>query len=217
MYPPICGPNFDHAHSCTAFQQVRHSTYGKFPSLKSQRSTPPSLCRLGDFTSTVSLWVNPFAPEHIQNRMVTEVTAGLESSGCLQRSSMMSWSGQKRQLSHSTCQSVSLGNERLHFLATSSQLTARGKTWTRALQDMRDITNVSELRSFLGMVNQLWKFIPNSVVPVHTSVQLIQMKMNYFTFICSVFFYWHGYDLDDKIAIMYSVINRCCQIMIDRF
>ena len=32
---------------------------------------------------------------------------------------------------------------------------------TRAVQDMKEPTNISELRSFLGMVNQLGKFIPN--------------------------------------------------------
>lgn len=32
---------------------------------------------------------------------------------------------------------------------------------TRAVQDMKEPTNVSELRSFLGMVNQLGKFLPN--------------------------------------------------------
>lgn len=32
---------------------------------------------------------------------------------------------------------------------------------TRAIQDMKEPGNVSELRSFLGTVNQLGKFIPN--------------------------------------------------------
>lgn len=46
-----------------------------------------------------------------------------------------------------------------YIVSANSMRPDPGKT--RAVLDMKDPMNVSELRSFLGMVNQLGKFIPN--------------------------------------------------------
>lgn len=55
------------------------------------------------------------------------------------------------------------GKREIHFLGyiVSAESIRPDLDKTRAVQDMKKPGNMSELRSFLGMVNQLCKCIPN--------------------------------------------------------
>lgn len=117
------------------------------------------------------------AQEHFQNRMVTEVTAGLEGVIC-HMDDILIWGTTKEQhdarvhavleraekagvtLNMSKCE---FGKREVKFLGyiISADGMRPDPDKTRAVQDMKEPTNVSELRSVLGMVNQLGKFLQN--------------------------------------------------------
>uniref|UniRef100_A0A8C5D510 Gypsy retrotransposon integrase-like protein 1 n=1 Tax=Gouania willdenowi TaxID=441366 RepID=A0A8C5D510_GOUWI len=117
------------------------------------------------------------APEHFQNMMVTEVTAGLEGVVC-HMDDILVWGSTMEQhdkrlhavleraekagvtLNMSKCE---FGKRKVKFLGfiVSAVGMSPDPEKTQAVQDMKEPSNVSELRSFLGMVNQLGKFIPN--------------------------------------------------------
>lgn len=117
------------------------------------------------------------ASEHFQNRMTSEVTAGLEGVVC-HVDDILIWGDTKEQhdsrvhavLERAEKAGVTLnmakcefGREEVKFLGhiISAEGVKPDPEKTKAVQDMREPTNISELRSFLGMVNQLGKFIPN--------------------------------------------------------
>lgn len=117
------------------------------------------------------------APEHFQNMMVTEVTAGLEGVVC-HMDDILVWGSTKEQhddrlhavLSRAEKAGVTLnmskcefGKRKVKFLGVivSNEGMSPDPDKTKAVQDMKEPSNVSEVRSFLGMVNQLGKFIPN--------------------------------------------------------
>lgn len=117
------------------------------------------------------------APEHFQRMMTTEVTGGLDGVLC-HMDDILVWG--QTQDEH---------DERLHAVLERTQkagitlnmdkceltrhtvrflghvISADGvrpdPEKTRAVQDMEAPKNVSELRSFLGMVNQLGRFLPS--------------------------------------------------------
>lgn len=117
------------------------------------------------------------APEHFQNMMVTEVTSGLEGVVC-HMDDLLIWGATKPQhdarvhavleraekagvtLNMSKCE---FGKREVKFLGyiISADGMKPDPDKTRAVRDMKVPTNISELRSFLGMVNQLGKFLPN--------------------------------------------------------
>ncbi|XP_062399854.1 uncharacterized protein K02A2.6-like [Sardina pilchardus] len=117
------------------------------------------------------------APEHFQNRMTSEVTAGLDGVVC-HVDDILIWGATMEQhdarvhavleraekagvtLNMSKCE---FGRQEVKFLGhiISADGVKPDPEKTKAVQDMREPTNISELRSFLGMVNQLGKFIPN--------------------------------------------------------
>lgn len=117
------------------------------------------------------------APEHFHNMMMTEITTGLEGVVC-HMDDVLIWGATKEQhdtrlravleraekagvtLNMSKCE---FGQREVKFLGVivSADGMRPDPDKTRAVQDMKEPTNVSELRSFLGMVNQLGKFIPN--------------------------------------------------------
>uniref|UniRef100_A0A3B1J669 ribonuclease H n=1 Tax=Astyanax mexicanus TaxID=7994 RepID=A0A3B1J669_ASTMX len=119
------------------------------------------------------------APEHFQNRMATEVTEGLEGVVC-HMDDVLVW-GQSQDEHDARLRSVlkkmetagiTLNTEKCslsqrevkflgHIISDSGVMPDPEKT--AAVKDMPEPTNVSELRSFLGMVNQLGKFIPQLV------------------------------------------------------
>lgn len=119
------------------------------------------------------------APEHFQNRMVTEVTEGLEGVVC-HMDDVLVWG--RSQEEHDARLHVVLGRiekagitlnidkcdlskEEVTFLGhvISTSGISPDPHKMEAVRRMEEPTNVSELRSFLGMVNQLGKFIPQLV------------------------------------------------------
>lgn len=116
------------------------------------------------------------APEHFQNRMATEVTEGLEGTVC-HIDDVLVW-GRTRE-EHDTrlhavlrkmqkagmtlnVEKCELSKQTVHFLGhiISADGISPDPMKTAAIRDMTEPSNVSQLRSFLGMVNQLGKFIP---------------------------------------------------------
>lgn len=117
------------------------------------------------------------APEHFQNMMVTEVTADLEGVVC-HMDDILVWGSTVEEhdtrlhavlqraekagvtLNMSKCEFNKRKVKFLGFIVSADGMSPDPDK-TQAVQDMKEPSNVSELRSFLGMVNQLGKFIPN--------------------------------------------------------
>ena len=116
------------------------------------------------------------APEHFQNRMVTEVTEGLEGVVC-HMDDVLVWGRTQEEHDarlHATLEKIQEAGITLnidkcdlsksevtflgHVLSTSGISPDPGKT--EAVRKMQEPTTVTELRSFLGMVNQLGRFVP---------------------------------------------------------
>ncbi|CAM4728520.1 unnamed protein product [Leuciscus chuanchicus] len=117
------------------------------------------------------------APEHFQNMMVTEVTADLKGVVC-HMDDILVWGSTVEEhdkrlhavLQRAEKASVTLNMSKCEFskrkvkflgFIVSADGMSPDPDKTQAVQDMKEPSNVSELRSFLGMVNQLGKFIPN--------------------------------------------------------
>ncbi len=118
-----------------------------------------------------------FAPEHFQNMMVTEVTAGLKGVVC-HMDDILIWGTTKEQhdervhaglqraekagvtLNLKKCEFVKKDVKFLGYIVSADGLKPDPDK-TRAMQELKEPTNTTEVRSFLGMVNQLGKFIPN--------------------------------------------------------
>ncbi len=116
------------------------------------------------------------APEHFQNRMATEVTDGLEGTVC-HIDDVLVW-GRTEEEHDSRLHAVlekmqkagitlnvekcELSKRKVHFLGhiNSAEGISPDPAKTAAIRNMTEPSNVSELRSFLGMVNQLGRFIP---------------------------------------------------------
>lgn len=116
------------------------------------------------------------APEHFQNRMATEVTEGLEGVVCYM-DDVLVW-GQTQEEHDAHLHAVleriqkagialnvgkcDLSKQEVTLLGhvISASGISPDPSKTEAVRKMGEPTNVSELRSFLGMVNQLGKFIP---------------------------------------------------------
>uniref|UniRef100_A0A8C7WMF3 Gypsy retrotransposon integrase-like protein 1 n=2 Tax=Oryzias sinensis TaxID=183150 RepID=A0A8C7WMF3_9TELE len=115
------------------------------------------------------------APEHFQNRM-SEVTNSLEGVVC-HMDDVLVWG--RTQEEHDTrlhvvlkrlqeagislnVEKCELSKQEVIFLGhvISANGISPDPSKTEAVKKMREPTNVSELRSFLGTVNQLGKFIP---------------------------------------------------------
>uniref|UniRef100_A0A3B3DHQ9 ribonuclease H n=1 Tax=Oryzias melastigma TaxID=30732 RepID=A0A3B3DHQ9_ORYME len=117
------------------------------------------------------------APEHFQKMMVTEVTNGLEGVLCHMDDILMWGKTQEEHdvrlhalLEKAQKAGITLNIDKCEFTCHTVKflghvITAAGvqpdPEKTSAVQEMNAPTNVSELRSFLGMVNQLGRFIPN--------------------------------------------------------
>ena len=116
------------------------------------------------------------APEHFQNRMVTEVTEGLEGVVC-HIDDVLVWG--RTQAEHDdrlhavlekiqkagitlNIEKCDLSRSEVSFLGhvVSASGISPDPVKTEAVKRMQEPTTVSEVRSFLGMVNQLGKFIP---------------------------------------------------------
>ncbi|KAJ8332677.1 hypothetical protein SKAU_G00424660 [Synaphobranchus kaupii] len=114
------------------------------------------------------------APEHFQNRMVTEVTAGLEGVVC-HMDDILIWGWTQAEhdarvhtvLERAQKAGVTLNTAKCDFSKPEVKflryiISAGGARpdpdKTRAVQEMDQPSNVSELRSFLGMVNQLGSY-----------------------------------------------------------
>ncbi|XP_061920402.1 uncharacterized protein K02A2.6-like [Entelurus aequoreus] len=116
------------------------------------------------------------APEHFQNRMVTEVTEGLEGVVC-HMDDVLVWGRTQKEHDarlHATLEKIQKAGITLnvdkcdlsksevtflgHVLSTSGISPDPSKT--EAVRKMQEPTTVTELRSFLGMINQLGKFVP---------------------------------------------------------
>ena len=115
------------------------------------------------------------APEHFQNRM-TQVTEGLEGVVC-HMDDLLVWGSTQEE--HDSRLHAVLGKmmdagltlnvekcvisaQEVKFLGhiISDKGVKSDPAKTSAVREMAEPTNVSELRSFLGMVNQLGKFVP---------------------------------------------------------
>lgn len=117
------------------------------------------------------------APEHFQNRMVTEVTEGLDGVVCHMDDVLMWGHSQEEHnarllavLQKMENAGVTLNLDKCalsqrevkflgHIISDSGVQPDPAKTV--AVQKMPEPSNISELRSFLGMVNQLGKCIPH--------------------------------------------------------
>ena len=116
------------------------------------------------------------APEHFQNRMVTQVTEGLEGVVC-HMDDLLVWGSTQEQHDsrlHAVLQKMvtagmtlnvdkcEISKQEVKFLGhiISDKGVKSDPAKTSAVREMAEPTNVSELRSFLGMVNQLGKFVP---------------------------------------------------------
>ncbi len=117
------------------------------------------------------------APEHFQRMMTTEVTGGLEGVLC-HMDDILVW-GQTQDehdmrlhavLEKAQKAGITLNMDKceltrhtVRFLGhvISADGVKPDPEKTRAVQEMDAPKNVSELRSFLGMVNQLGRFLPN--------------------------------------------------------
>lgn len=116
------------------------------------------------------------APEHFQNRMATEVTDGLQGVVC-HMDDVLVWGRTQEEhdgrlhtvLERMQKAGITLNVEKCdlskqvvtflgHVISNSGISPDPRKT--EAVTKMVEPSNVSELRSFLGMVNQLGKFIP---------------------------------------------------------
>lgn len=117
------------------------------------------------------------APEHFQNRMVTEVTESLEGVVC-HMDDVLIWGSTQAEhdtrahavLQRAQAAGITLNTAKCEFSKTKVKflgyiISADGISSdpekTRAVREMDSPHNISELRSFLGMVNQLGKFVPN--------------------------------------------------------
>lgn len=116
------------------------------------------------------------APEHFQNRMVTEVTDGMEGVVC-HMDDVLVW-GRTQEEHDSRLHAVlgriqkagitlninkcDIAKQQVTFLGhvLSASGISPDPSKTQAVREMKEPQSVSELRSFLGMVNQLGKFIP---------------------------------------------------------
>ena len=116
------------------------------------------------------------APEHFQRMMVTEVTGGLEGVLC-HMDDILVW-GQTQEVHDVRLHAVlekaqkagitlnmdkcELTRHTIRFLGhvISADGVKPDPEKTRAVQELDAPKNVSELRSFLGMVNQLGRFLP---------------------------------------------------------
>ncbi|XP_027869193.1 uncharacterized protein K02A2.6-like [Xiphophorus couchianus] len=116
------------------------------------------------------------APEHFQNRMVTEVTEGFEGVVC-HMDDVLVW-GRTQEEHDARLYTVlgkiqeagitlnidkcDLSKQSVTFLGhiISVNGVSPDPNKTEAVRKMKEPRNVSELRSFLGMVNQLGRFIP---------------------------------------------------------
>ncbi|KAI2645074.1 Retrovirus-related Pol polyprotein [Labeo rohita] len=109
------------------------------------------------------------APEHFQNHMVTEVTNGLDRVVC-HMDDVLVWGGSQEEHDEVSPKEVTLNLDKCalsqrqfkflgHIISGSGVRPDPAKTI--AVQEMPEPSNISELRSFLGMVNQLGKFIPH--------------------------------------------------------
>ncbi|KAL7846654.1 hypothetical protein SRHO_G00216340 [Serrasalmus rhombeus] len=116
------------------------------------------------------------APEHFQNQMV-KVTEGQEGVVC-HMDDVLIWGSTQAEHDarvHAVLQraqeaGITLNMAKCEFSKTTVKflgyvISPEGVTpdpeKTRAVQEMDPPQNISELRSFLGMVNQLGKFVPN--------------------------------------------------------
>ncbi|KAL0160136.1 hypothetical protein M9458_043861, partial [Cirrhinus mrigala] len=116
------------------------------------------------------------APEHFQNRMATEVTDGLEGTVC-HIDDVLVWGRteeehdsrlhvvlEKMQKAGITLnvEKCKLSKRKVHFLGhiISAEGISPDPMKTATIRNMTEPSNVSELRNFLGMVNQLGRFIP---------------------------------------------------------
>uniref|UniRef100_A0A8C7Z7B9 ribonuclease H n=1 Tax=Oryzias sinensis TaxID=183150 RepID=A0A8C7Z7B9_9TELE len=117
------------------------------------------------------------APEHFQKMMVTEVTSGLAGVLC-HMDDILVWGKTQEEhdvrlhalLEKAQKAGITLNIDKCEFTCHKVRflghvISAAGvqpdPEKTSAVQKMGAPTNVSELRSFLGMVNQLGRFIPN--------------------------------------------------------
>lgn len=132
------------------------------------------------------------APEHFQNRMVTQVTEGLEGVVC-HMDDLLVWGSTEEEhdsrlhavLKKMESAGMTLNVEKCeiskrevkflgHIISDKGVKSDPAKT--SAVREMAEPTNVSELRSFLGMVNQLGKFVPQLAEKDNPSRDLLSKK-----------------------------------------
>ncbi|XP_051916322.1 uncharacterized protein K02A2.6-like [Hippocampus zosterae] len=116
------------------------------------------------------------APEHFQNRMATEVTEGLEGVVC-HMDDVLIWGRTQEEHDarlHATLERIQEAGITLNVKKcelSKSQVTFLGHVIsdrgirpdpgkTEAVRMMPEPTNTTELRSFLGMLTQLGRFVP---------------------------------------------------------
>ena len=134
------------------------------------------------------------APEHFQKRMMT-VLSGVEGTLCLMDDILVFGKDRKEHderlihvLKKIRTAGVTLNPQKCEF--RKSQLKFLGHVIDRegvradpdkttAITEMKAPTNVSELRRFMGMVNQLGKFSPNLAEMTHPIRQLLSKKSSW--------------------------------------
>lgn len=116
------------------------------------------------------------APENFQNHMATEVTEGLDGVVC-HMDDVLVWGHSQEEhdahlhavLGKMESAGITMNIEKCTLLQHEVKFIGHGLSDARvkpdpakmpAVKDMPEPANVSELRSFLGMINQLAKLIP---------------------------------------------------------
>lgn len=152
---------------------TKSKSYGEKPHNSKTKDIPHSLQPLVSSTSTVCRFALP--QQHFQYRMA-EVTEGLEGMIC-HIDDLLVWGrdqGEHDTRLHAVLQRLERAGITLHVdkcELSKTEVAFLGHIITpagihpdprktEAISKMAEPTNVSELRSFLGMVNQLGRFIP---------------------------------------------------------
>lgn len=160
------------------------------------------------------------APEHFQNRMV-KVTEGLEGVVC-HMDDVLIWGSTQTEhdarvhavLLKAQETGITLNTAKCEFSKTTVKflgyvLSPEGvrpdPEKTRAVREMDPPQNISELRSFLGMVNQLGKFVPNLAEKDKALRDLLSKKNQW---------YW-GPDQNKAFTSLKQSCHppRCCSCM----
>lgn len=168
--------NARHAHRSTIFHQVgcEQRILILLPLTKELALYTTFMKPFGRYHFNCLPFGISLGPEHFQNMMVTEVTAGLEGVVC-HMDDVLVWGATKDParteavLERTVKAGITLNmsnislerEDKFHGNIIWADSMEPGPNKTRAAQDIKKPTNRSQLRSFLGMVNQFGEFLRN--------------------------------------------------------